>query len=98
MGYAMPATLSFCVTGGAALFLDTNRNRYFRLARRPDTIFRRLVESGGALDAVMEPFLRLGVLHSIPEAGARLNQAAAPTPSRSIVEQRQVSPSWDGRL
>ena len=98
MGYAMPAHLSYCLTGGGAVFLDTRRNRYFRLGSRSEATFRSLVESGEAQAHDVEPLIRLGVLQSIPEAGARLYQAAAPSPSRSLVEERQASSPSDGRL
>lgn len=98
MGYAMPATLSFCMTDGRAVFLDTRRNRYFRLGRALEAVFRTLAASEETRDQDIEPLVRLGVLQTTDEEGVRLNPAAAPAPSRSVVEQGQAGPPSDARL
>jgi hypothetical protein len=94
----MPATLSFCLTGGKAVFLDTKHNRYFRLGGQPEALFLTFVESGPVADLDVAPLVRLGVLEPATGAGAHLNQALAPIPTRSIVEQGQTRRPSDARL
>jgi hypothetical protein len=94
----MPATVSFCLTGGKAVFLDTRRNRYFRLGAQLEALFLALVEAGQAADPDVTPLVRLGVLQPASGHGVRLNHAAARIPTRSIVEQGGRGPRWDARL
>jgi len=89
----MPANMSFCLTGGRAVFLDTRQNRYFRLGSQPEATFRALVARGGEPDLDVGPLVRLGVLQAVADEGCRLNPAAAPAPTRSLVEDgRAVAP------
>ena len=98
MQYAMPASVTFCLTGGAVVFLDTDRNRYFRLGQRLDADFRALVAAGPAAAQDVASLIRLGVLQAVTDERACLNRAEAPAPSRSLVEEAAADPRSGARL
>ena len=98
MPYAMPASVTFCLTGGAAVFLDTCRNRYFRLGPRLDADFQALAEAGPSADLDMGSLVRLGVLQPAADGHGRLNRADAPAPLRSLVEEDLAAPRLGARL
>jgi hypothetical protein len=85
MPYALPARLSFCVTGGQAVFLDLEHDRYFRLGGRLDAAFRTLLATRDAAAEDLEALARLGVIRRAVNAENLRPVSAAPV-SRSLLE------------
>lgn len=85
MGYALPADLSFCLTGGRVIFLNLAQDRYFRLGAGADAAFQTLLSSGHASEEDIEALVRLGVIRPTTDGGG-LIPAMVMAPSRSVLE------------
>jgi Transglutaminase-like superfamily len=91
MGYALPANLSFCVTGGRVIFLDLAHDRYFRLGAGLDAAFQALLKSGHGSDQDIGALVRLGVIRRA-DGGEGLSQASVTVASRSALETEAQGP------
>jgi hypothetical protein len=75
MGFLLPSHLSFCIAQDRVVFLDLERDRYFRLPDAAEQCFLRLVGVPGRLDA---PILsRLAMLQLVRVPGKEQPRAAA---------------------
>jgi hypothetical protein len=93
----MPRSFNVCVNGGHALFLDIERNRYFRLAPNRDATVRALIEGESICEDELQALLRLGI---VVEQGIDAVPLAPPSvipPARSLVEHQGAEcsgPHW----
>jgi Transglutaminase-like superfamily len=92
MGYALPANMSFCLTGGRAVFLDLAHDRYFRLSAALDAVFQKLLSSGHASEQDTEALVRHGVVRPAG-VGESLSQAMVKIASHSALETAPPSPA-----
>lgn len=65
MGWRLKDSLSFCIAGGRAIFLDLEQDRYFALTEAADAAFRQMIASeplGPCEQQAMAPLVRAGFL------------------------------------
>lgn len=83
MGYRLREGLSFCITGGRAIFLDVDADRYFGLHPQWDEAFQQLVR-GNAQTQVLPQLIHAGILLETAAQSAPILPAAVPRALREI--------------
>jgi hypothetical protein len=84
MGYRLREGLSFCITGGRAIFLDIDADRYFGLHPQWDEAFQQLVHVN-AQTRVLPQLIHAGILIETPSQSAPILPAAVPRALREII-------------
>lgn len=85
MHYTLPQHLSFCRVGKGLVFLDTRRDRYFRLSGQLESALLSLLESAGDAGDAHADLVERGLLVPSPEP-ARTPTPCLPVASRSAIE------------
>lgn len=87
MRYGLRHNLSYCMIDGHAIFLDIEKDRYFRLEKSLEDAFLGYVHTGGGHQRYRDALIDHGILIPGPTADRCAPQQLAP-PSRSLVELR----------
>lgn len=92
--FRLPAHIHFCEIRGERIFLDLNRDRYFRLPPTADTAFAALLDQGTEASPELEALAVAGLL--VPPPGGRPPAATVhPVPERSLIEEETgARASW----
>lgn len=88
MTYYMPRNFNVCVNGGHALFLDIERDRYFRLAPKRDATVRALINGDSIREDELQALLRLGIVVEQSIDAVPLAPPSVIPPARSLVEHQ----------
>ena len=86
MPYQLCASVSFCWVDGRAVFLDTRRDRYFRLAPSTEAIFRALQDADGQAAPDVEHLAGLGLVEATADITRPIRAAQAQRPTTSLVD------------
>lgn len=85
MHYALPQHLTFCRAGKGLVFLDTKRDRYFRLSGQLEDGFIALLEEPASPGTGPANLVERGILVPSPEP-AHIATPSVPVASRSAIE------------
>lgn len=87
MRYGLRHNLSYCMIDGHAIFLDIEKDRYFRLEKSLEDAFLGYVHTDGGHQGCRDALIDHGLLIPGPTADHCAPQQLAP-PSQSLVELR----------
>lgn len=73
----VPSELAYCLCPDATVFLDIQRDRYFRLPPALETAFRTALCGGEAATAAVERLMALGVLERASDSAQPAHREAA---------------------
>lgn len=93
--HLMPSHLHACAVGGRHIFLDLQRDRYFRLPDAEGATFAALLQADASpTPSALEALVRLGVLTTAAD-GKAVGLTRHPLPDASLAEMLVVGrPSW----
>lgn len=90
MSYRLCDQVSFCVTGGRAVFLDARRDRYFCLGSAAEFAFRDLLDQEPVGGKGLDDLIRSGLVEGAEDSGSPIHPVSVSSPSQSLLEQSSV--------
>ncbi|MBI2249107.1 MAG: lasso peptide biosynthesis B2 protein [Brevundimonas diminuta] len=88
MSIALADNVTFCRCSGQTVFLDENRDRYFRLRPQAEFAFSEWLASPMAISSELASLVDTGVLVRTNQTASEVRPVMVEQPSRSIVEPR----------
>lgn len=87
MFYRLHEDMSCCEVDGHWIFLDTQRDRYFRLSSKMERIFVEYITGGNGSEVDLRPLIERNILGPAPSNSQRQYAIPLESPTRSAVEQ-----------
>lgn len=88
MPYRLNEDVSFCAFDEGLVFLDIERDQYFRLPHRLEAAFAAYVHGETCSEADLAPLVERRILIPTGAAGSRDRAPTLPRPTRSILEMQ----------